>query len=140
MVAPLDVITLLFVGAAKLRNQQPCEAMLDAWASHLRDCLAVMMSEVRVSEYEAGDFVKVEFEADASGVGERMWVRVRSCDDQRRLVFGTLDSVPLNDYGDRLKLGTEVAVDFDRIVQHKKSSEFDSGGRAGSDRRPSRER
>lgn len=82
--------------------------------------------EARMSKYEPGDFVKVEFPTDASGIGERMWVRVRSCDEEKQLVFGTLDSVPLNDYGGKLRLGTELAVAFDRILQHRKSWEFDS--------------
>jgi hypothetical protein len=53
--------------------------------------------------YERGDYVKVEFPDEATGVGEWMWVRVDSCDDARRMVFGVLDSVPL-DYGRKLHL------------------------------------
>ena len=77
-------------------------------------------------KYEPGDFVKVEFPKDVSGIAERMWVRLRSCDEEKQLVYGTLDSVPLNDYGDKLRLGTEVAIAFDRILEHRKSWEFDS--------------
>lgn len=82
-----------------------------------------------MSKYEPGDFVKVEFEADASGIGERMWLLVRRCDEVKQLVFGTLDDVPLNDYGGKLKVGTELAVTFDRVVEHKKPSDFDSACR-----------
>jgi hypothetical protein len=48
--------------------------------------------------YEPGDFIKVEFSDESASVGEWMWVLVRQCDDEQRLVFGVLDSVPLNDY------------------------------------------
>ncbi len=76
--------------------------------------------------YEAGDYVKAEFPDDTSGVSEWMWVRVSRCDDENRLVFGVLDSVPLNDYGNKLKLGTELAINFSSIREHKKPSDFES--------------
>jgi hypothetical protein len=76
--------------------------------------------------YEPGDFIKVEFSDESTSVSEWMWVRVRQCDDEKRMVFGVLDSVPLNDYGDRLRLGTELAISFDRVRDHKKPSEFKS--------------
>jgi hypothetical protein len=84
-----------------------------------------LLSEEAVPKYEPGDFVKVEFPDDASGIGERMWVRVRACDGTKKIVFGTLDSTPLNNRGGTLKLGSELAVAFDRILEHRKSWEFD---------------
>lgn len=41
-------------------------------------------------------------------------VRVSRCDDQKRLVFGTLDNKPLNDYGERVEL---VVVKFLKTVR-----------------------
>ena len=76
--------------------------------------------------YEAGDYVKAEFADDTCGISEWMWVRVNRCDDENRLVFGVLDSVPLNDCGNKLKLGTELAISFNRIREHEKSTDFDS--------------
>ncbi|HTA23023.1 MAG TPA: hypothetical protein VK763_05780 [Terriglobales bacterium] len=57
-----------------------------------------------MSAYEPGDYVKVEFPDEATGIGEWMWVRVSRCDDQRRLIFGTLDNEPLGDYRVRVVL------------------------------------
>jgi len=74
--------------------------------------------------YEAGDYVKVEFSDETTGVGEWMWVQVHRCDDTQQIVFGTLDSQPLNDHSGKLKPGTELAVSFAQIREHKKSSEF----------------
>ena len=54
-----------------------------------------------------------------------MWVRVRSCDDAKRLVFGALDNVPLNDYGQELSLGSELAISFDQIREHRNATDFD---------------
>lgn len=62
--------------------------------------------------YERGDYVKVEFADDATGVGEWMWVRVRSCDDAKRLVFGVLDNEPVNE--GKVRLGSELAISFDQ--------------------------
>jgi hypothetical protein len=74
--------------------------------------------------YEAGDYVKAEFGDERTRETEWMWVRVDSCDDANRLVFGRLDSAPVLDYGKKLKLGSEVAVSFDNIREHKKPAEF----------------
>ena len=73
-------------------------------------------------KYEAGDYIKVEFPHEATGVGEWMWVCVTACDDGKRLVFGTLDNAPVNDATDKLKLGKELVISFDRITEHRKQS------------------
>lgn len=76
--------------------------------------------------YERGDYVKVEFLADAAGTGEWMWLRVERCDDEKRLVFGRLDNAPLNDYAGKVKLGSELAVGYGQIREHKTAAEFSS--------------
>jgi hypothetical protein len=53
-----------------------------------------------------------------------MWVRVSRCDDQKQLVYGTLDSEPLNDYDGKVDLGSELAVSFSQIREHRKPTEF----------------
>ena len=53
-----------------------------------------------------------------------MWVRVSRCDDQKQLVFGTLDSEPLNEYDGQIGLGSELAVSFSQIREHRKPTEF----------------
>jgi hypothetical protein len=74
--------------------------------------------------YEQGDYVKVEFPDEATGIGEWMWVRVLRCDDAKQLVFGTLDNEPVSDYGGKLRLGSELAVSYAQIREHRKSTEF----------------
>lgn len=37
-----------------------------------------------------------------------------------KVVFGTLDSKPVNDYNARVKLGTEFAIGYNPIRDHKK--------------------
>ena len=49
---------------------------------------------------------------------------VRSRDDKRRIVYAVLDNEPLNDYAGKLKLGSELAISFDKVREHKKASEF----------------
>jgi hypothetical protein len=78
-----------------------------------------------MAKYHLGDYIKVEFPDEATGVGEWMWIRVRECDDEKQLVIGTLDNSPLNDYGGKLNLGSEVAVSFDQIREHRKTADFD---------------
>ena len=74
--------------------------------------------------YNVGDYVKMEFLDKATGIGEWMWLRVSRCDDDRQLVFGTLDSEPLNDYDGKVALGSELAVSFSKIREHKRPTEF----------------
>lgn len=78
----------------------------------------------RMPTYNRGDYVKVEFPDDATGIGEWMWVRVQRCDDEKQLVFGTLDNEPVNDYGDTIVHGSELAVSYSRIREHRKPTEF----------------
>jgi hypothetical protein len=74
--------------------------------------------------YEQGDYVKVEFPDEATGIGEWMWVRVLRCDDTKQIVFGTLDNEPVSDYGGKLRLGSELAVSYSQIREHRKASDF----------------
>ena len=74
--------------------------------------------------YLPGDYVKVEFPDETTGIGEWMWVRVEKCDDKERLVFGTLDNAPLNDHAGKVKLGSKLAVSYDQIREHKTAGEF----------------
>jgi hypothetical protein len=74
--------------------------------------------------YEQGDYVKVEFPDEATGIGEWMWVRVLRCDDTKQLVFGTLDNEPVSDYGGKLRLGSDLAVSYSQIREHRKASDF----------------
>ncbi len=79
-------------------------------------------------QYEKGDYVKVEFPDEATGVSEWMWVLVHSCDDTKQVVFGTLDNAPVNDASGRLKLGTELAVSYAQVREHRKPERFRPDG------------
>ncbi len=74
-------------------------------------------------EFAAGDFVKFEIKDDPGGQSEWMWLRVDRCDELNRLVFGWLDSKSVVFTTD-LKLGQHIAVSYDNVRDHKKSSEF----------------
>jgi uncharacterized protein YegJ (DUF2314 family) len=77
-----------------------------------------------VAKFQKGDFVKVEFPDKASGVSEWMWVRVEGCDYDKGIIFGVLDNAPVNQSGNRVELGTKLAISFSKILEHRKSSEF----------------
>ena len=79
-----------------------------------------------MAKYEQGDYVKVEFPDDSTGVGEWMWVRVEVCDDKRKQIIGGLDNEPLNDYEGKLDVGAQVVVDYANIREHRKPTEFTS--------------
>ena len=75
-------------------------------------------------QYATGDYIKVEFPDEVTGIGEWMWVRVESCDDERQIVFGNLDNEPVNDYEGKLKLGSRLAIQFSQIREHRRPTEF----------------
>ena len=74
--------------------------------------------------YERGDYVKVEFQDETTVIGEWMWMRVHHCDDEKHLVFGTLDNEPVNDYEGKIELGSELAVSYAQVREHKRPNEF----------------
>jgi hypothetical protein len=57
----------------------------------------------------------VEFTDETTGHGEWMWPRVVRCDDEKPVVYGRLDDEPLNGYGGKLGLGSELAVRFSQV-------------------------
>jgi uncharacterized protein YegJ (DUF2314 family) len=68
--------------------------------------------------YKCGDHVKVEFADEQSGESEWMWIEVDFSDDEKRLVFGKLDSQPV--VHTHLKVGQELAVSYDNIRDHRR--------------------
>ena len=49
-----------------------------------------------------------------------MWVIVRSRDDKKSIVYGTLDNEPVNEYGGKLRVGSELAISYSQVREHKK--------------------
>jgi hypothetical protein len=76
------------------------------------------------TNYDRGDYVKVEFSDETTGIGEWMWVRVMRNDDEKQLVFGVLDNEPLNNYQGSVALGSELVVSYSQIREHRKPTEF----------------
>ena len=74
--------------------------------------------------YQPGDYVKVEFKDADEPLGEWMWVRVESCDERKRMVFGTLDNQPVGECADQIRLGSRLAISFDKIREHRRPTEF----------------
>ena len=78
-----------------------------------------------VARYERGDFVKAEFDSGVKGIpGEWMWVRVHHCDEERKVVFGTLDNEAVVN-SEVLRLGEELAISYSKIREHRKRTEMD---------------
>jgi hypothetical protein len=75
-------------------------------------------------KYAAGDYIKVEFKNEDELVGEWMWVRVDWCDDAPQIVFGTFDNEPVMDSGGKLHVGSQLAISYDKIREHRKPTGF----------------
>jgi len=71
-----------------------------------------------MGKYQKGDHVKIEVVNERTGENEWMWLSVDHCDDQRQLVFGTLDSEPL--VNTDMRLGQELAVSYIKIRDHRR--------------------
>ena len=74
--------------------------------------------------YEKGDYVKVEFQDETTGVGEWMWVRVEVCDEKNKVIHGRLDNEPLSDYEGKLHRGSSLIVSYSQIREHRKAADF----------------
>ena len=108
--------------------KQDCRSTPNCWLprGHQEPC-QTLNSDARNPQqpaYQRGDYVKVEFPDEITGIGEWMWVRVTRCDAGKQLVFGVLDNEPLNAYEDKVGLGSELAVRYSQIREHRKPTEF----------------
>jgi hypothetical protein len=94
-----------------------CNKVVGCWLpeSHQGECQP---------EYEWGDYVKVEFEGENGMPGEWMWCVVQSRDDEKGVVYCTLDNEPLNEYSGKAKLGSKLSVGYANVREHRKASEF----------------
>ena len=73
-----------------------------------------------MGKYNRGDHVKVEFSGLLGMESEWMWIEVSDSDDERRILFGKLDSQPV--VQTKLKVGQELAVSYDKVREHRLSS------------------
>jgi hypothetical protein len=71
----------------------------------------------------AGDYVKFEIKNDATSESEWMWLRVDHSDDEKKLVFGWLDSQPLV-FSAELALGQHMAVSYDNVRDRRRPTEI----------------
>lgn len=78
--------------------------------------------ELPMPTYLPGDHVKVEFKDEQTGESEWMWVKVDYSDEEKRLVFGWLDSEPVV-HPESLKLGQHLAVSYDNIRDSRRFSD-----------------
>ena len=76
-----------------------------------------------MTDYKQGDHVKVEFKDDRTGESVWMWVKVESWDDEKRVIFGWLDSQPIV-HTEKLQLGQRLAVSYDNIRDHRRNEEL----------------
>ena len=83
-----------------------------------------------MAKYQPGEYVTVEFKDENTGQSERLWVAVHLCDDEERFLFGRLDNEPV--VGTSFRLGDELAVSYERVVEHWKGTEFKKQQNAGS--------
>jgi hypothetical protein len=104
--------------------KQECQRGLDCClpSGHQGPCQSV--SQHKAGQYEPGDYIKVEFPDEANGIGEWMWVRVARSDDEKRIVFGVLDNEPIGDYEGKIRRGSELAIMYSQIRDHKKPNDF----------------
>lgn len=105
--------------------KRECDVTPGCWLprGHQGECQPVSQ-QAKNTSYAPGDYVKVEFPDESTGIGEWMWVRVSRCDEEKQIVFGTLDNEPMNDYEGTVGLGSELAVSFSQIREHRKATEF----------------
>jgi hypothetical protein len=81
-------------------------------------------SGAKVPTYERGDYVKVEFPDETTGIAEWMWICVEVCHEKKKVLIGRLDNKPVNDYEGKIELGSQLVVSYAQIREHRKPTEF----------------
>lgn len=74
-------------------------------------------------KFEPGDYVKFEVRDNETGESEWMWLRIEDCDEEKKVILGTLDSQPVV-FTATLKLGQHLAVSYDNVREYRKNIEF----------------
>jgi hypothetical protein len=108
---------------------QDCRKTPDCWLprGHSDDC-----QPVAEPTYQPGDYVKVEFDSEDGMPGEWMWAIVQSRDDKKRVVFAVLDNEPINEYGGKVKLGSQLAISYGKVREHRKATDFSNSRPSGT--------
>jgi hypothetical protein len=70
-----------------------------------------------MGRYSKGEHVKFEVVSAQSGESEWMWLLVDRSDDDRKVVFGRLDSQPI--VMTDMQLGQELAVSYDNVRESR---------------------
>jgi len=52
-----------------------------------------------------------------------MWVSLSRCDDSEKVVFGRLDNEPVSEYDGKLNVGSELAVAYSCVREHRRQSD-----------------
>jgi hypothetical protein len=65
--------------------------------------------------------VRVELLSEAAGSSMSIWMYVNHCDDQHAIVFGTIDIEASDWWGNSLRTGTKVAVEYHQVREHRQS-------------------
>jgi uncharacterized protein YegJ (DUF2314 family) len=113
--------TRIEAGSSASHSQPNRKITAESWLRHPSwDTAAAKRGMVG---YTAGDLVKVELRNKSTGEPEPMWVKVSRVDDKLRLIFGVLDNEPLANPD--LRLGMEIAVSYDVILENMKPEAFD---------------
>jgi hypothetical protein len=69
------------------------------------------------------DYVEAEFLDKVTGESEWMMMQPDSCDNEADVQLGRLDNEPLLETA--LHAGDELAVRYEKIVEHRRASEFE---------------
>jgi len=64
-----------------------------------------------------GDYVRVGLSWGADYPKGSVWIRVDYCDDQRGIVYGTIDDEPLPQFKHALRQGAKLAASYGRILE-----------------------
>jgi hypothetical protein len=70
-----------------------------------------------VSLYRTGDLLRIRLSSDTAGNTPSVWIRVERSDDQRRIVYGMIDSGSVG-LGKALSPGAKLAVGYHLVREN----------------------
>ena len=74
-----------------------------------------------IPKYKKGNYLRMELLSEVVGSSMSIWMYVDHCDDKHAIVFGTIDTEPSDWWGNSLRTGTKVAVEYHQVREHRQS-------------------
>jgi len=80
-----------------------------------------------VPRFNLGDRLRIELCSGHAVTAVSVWICVDHCDDQREIVFGTVDSEPSQQLGRAFRCGAKLAASYRQVRERRRPELLSTG-------------